>query len=137
MRIKIDENLSPVLANWLRRAEHDAVTAIDQHLSGASDSELANICRKEKRAILTLDTDFQDIRRYPPDQFCGIIVLRLHHQGIKHTLAAVERLLGKLGKRSLEGKLCVVSESAVRLEPSQETDRAGGLRTDRSTSRTT
>lgn len=115
MRFKIDENLPPVLADELRQFGHDAVSVLEQHMGGAPDPEVARICQKEGRAILTLDTDFLDARVYPPDQYWGIVVLRLRREGIQQILDAIDHLVSYLDHSSLDGKLCVVSESGVRV----------------------
>ena len=80
MRFKLDENLPVELANMFREAGHDAVTVLDQDLLGAPDSDLASVCMHEGRVIVTLDTDFADIRTYPPGAYPGLVVFRLGNQ---------------------------------------------------------
>jgi predicted nuclease of predicted toxin-antitoxin system len=77
MRFKIDENLHPDVALSLRYKGHDALGVWDQGLKGKRDEDLARVCRLEGRALLTLDVGFADVRTYPPDQYPGLIVLRL------------------------------------------------------------
>ena len=55
-------------------------------LDGAPDSYISIVCRREKRALITLDTDFADIRAYPPQDFSGLIVLRSLFQGFLTSL---------------------------------------------------
>ena len=80
MNFKIDENLPIEVAEMLQQAGHDALTVHDQNLVGSPDQKLASICQSEKRAMVTLDTDFADIRAYPPAEFAGLVVLRLKQQ---------------------------------------------------------
>ena len=115
MRLKIDENLPPRLADELRQFGHDAVSVLEQNMGGAPDTEVAKICQEERRVILTLDTDFLDTEAYPPDQYWGIVVLRLRRPGIQQVLEAFGQLVTYLGQSSLDGKLCVVSETRVRV----------------------
>ena len=77
MRLKLDENLPVELANMFREAGQDAVTVLAQRLMGARDSDLASVCMREGRIIVTLDTDFADIRTYPPGAYPGLVVFRL------------------------------------------------------------
>ena len=84
MRFKLDENLPCELAALFRTARHDAVTVLDQGLGGARDPDLASACVREGRAIVTLDTDFSDIRAYPPGAYSGIVVFRLEDQARDH-----------------------------------------------------
>lgn len=81
MRFKIDENLPIEAAEVLQQAGHDASTVLQQDLGGGrADTDTASICQRERRALVTLDMDFADIRTYPPKQFLGLIVLRLRRQ---------------------------------------------------------
>lgn len=73
MRFKIDENLPVDLTDLLRSAGHDALSVFDQNLVGEKDPRILEVCRKEKRALVTLDLDFSDIRTYPPQQHYGLI----------------------------------------------------------------
>lgn len=76
-KFKVDENLPRGVVELLAAAGHDAMSVQNQRLGGRPDSEIANACREEERALVTLDLDFADIRAFPPSDFGGIIVLRL------------------------------------------------------------
>jgi Domain of unknown function (DUF5615) len=75
MRFKTDENLPLALCEILRSAGHDAASVREQSLVGRPDTDIAAVCMAEKRAIVTLDLDFSDIRTYPPGSYAGIVVL--------------------------------------------------------------
>lgn len=77
MEFKIDENLPVDIAELLVNAGHDAKTVNKQRLQGARDSALISLCKSENRVLVTLDADFSDIKAYPPQEFAGIIVLRV------------------------------------------------------------
>jgi len=62
MRFKIDENLPVATARILSDAGHESKTVHDQRMAGAPDRRLAEVCREEDRALVTLDLDFSDIR---------------------------------------------------------------------------
>ena len=46
---------------------HDALTVRDQGMRGDPDSRIASACLSEGRGLVTLDLDFADVRRYPPE----------------------------------------------------------------------
>jgi predicted nuclease of predicted toxin-antitoxin system len=115
MRFKIDENLPAEIADLLRGQGHDALTVAAQGLAGAADPALASACRAEKLAILTLDLDFGDIRRYPPEDYAGIIVLRPVLQMIPTLERMVAQVLALLGQETLDGCLWVVDDHRVRI----------------------
>jgi hypothetical protein len=66
VRFKVDENLPVEVAEVLRAAGHDAATVKEEAAGGAQDPVIAQLIRKEARALVTLDTGFMDIRSYPP-----------------------------------------------------------------------
>lgn len=117
MPFKIDENLHEEVAQMLRRHGHDAVSVYDQQLRGVADDDLAAVCRREGRAIVTQDLDFSNILAFPPQDYAGIIVLRLHDPGRASVLAAMRRLLPLLASEPLSGCLWTVDDAAVRIRP--------------------
>lgn len=62
LRFKVDHNLPVEVARALRDAGHDADTAADEGLAAASDPDVAEACRRERRALVTADAGFADIR---------------------------------------------------------------------------
>lgn len=60
MKFKVDENLPVDVAALLADAKHDAVTVTNQRAGGATDAELAALCKKEGRAIVTRNLGFGD-----------------------------------------------------------------------------
>ena len=115
LRFKIDENLPVEAADLLRDHGHDAATVLEQRMGGEIDSTLATACRREERAIITLDLDFSDIRNYPPDQYAGLVVLRLDRQDKPHILEVMRRLQPRLNQEPLKGRLWVVDEDSIRI----------------------
>ena len=80
MQFKIDENLPADAASALTGAGHDAVSIHDQKMTGSTDTQIASVCKHERRILLTLDLDFADIRTFPPADHPGMIVMRLRNQ---------------------------------------------------------
>ena len=115
MRFKTDENLHPEVAKFLQKQGHDAVTVWDENLRGIKDIQMIERCRLEKRALLTLDVGFGDLRAYPPENHCGIVVLRLDSQSRKHVLGVLPRTLQLIRTEPWEKRLWIVEESTVRI----------------------
>ena len=115
MKFKIDENLPFEVVKLLENSGHDAMSVFEQNLSGAPDTHIAQVCQNEKRALITLDTDFSDIRTYSPDEFFGLIVLRLRRQDKPHVLSVMGRLTNILLKEPLDRHLWIVEEGRVRI----------------------
>jgi predicted nuclease of predicted toxin-antitoxin system len=122
MRFKTDENLPMEIAELLARAGHDVLRVDQQGLKGVADPGLAAVCQVEQRAIVTLDTDFMDIRRYAPASYAGIIVLRPHRQAVPHLVRLTTRLIMALDSEQLVGKLWIVDEGRIRIRPDEIRD---------------
>src|SRR4030065_1392650 len=93
MQFKIDENLPIEIAELLTNAGYNAKTVNDQQLQGVKDPVLIDACKSENRVLVTLDTDFSDIRAYPPQEFSGIIVLRVRSQAKQHVLKVFQQII--------------------------------------------
>jgi predicted nuclease of predicted toxin-antitoxin system len=115
MKFKIDENLPLEFAQALQSVEHDAVTVVQEGLSGVPDPEVMSVCRSEDRVIVTLDVDFADIRSYPPEDTPGIIVFRVRSQDKRHLLSCLHRLIPFIEKESVQGRLWIVEEDRIRI----------------------
>jgi predicted nuclease of predicted toxin-antitoxin system len=109
MQFKTDENLHPDTSDLLRQNGHDAL------LRGHDDSDIADVCRREQRALVTLDLDFSDVRVYPPADYSGIIVLRLYDQSRPAVLRDLTRILPLFATEPLAGHLWIVDEAQVRV----------------------
>ena len=115
MRLKLDENLPVEMAKLLRQAGHDAVTILEQSMGGDLDPDVVAVCRAESRALVTFDTDFADIRAYPPGDYAGLLVFRLRQQDKPHSLAVLRRILPLLDREDIDGQLWIVEEEWVRI----------------------
>ncbi len=115
MKFKVDENLPVEAAELLRNEGYEAVTVREQNLEGSTDQNIAKVCNKEGRALITMDKDFANIRSYPPGESFGLIVLRLRRQDKAHVLKTIERILPILRKEQPEKQLWIVEENSIRI----------------------
>ena len=115
LAFKVDENLPEDIAAAFRDAGYEASTATSQGLTGVEDARLSEVVRGEGRVLVTPDVDFGDIRAYPPDEYPGIIVLRLTRQDKPRILATIRRILPLLATEVVTRRLWVVEEHAVRI----------------------
>jgi predicted nuclease of predicted toxin-antitoxin system len=58
MRFLIDNNLSPLLAEILKTAGHDAVHLRDLGMKGSPDPVVLEFARSDNRILISADTDF-------------------------------------------------------------------------------
>ncbi len=119
-RFKVDENLPPEVAALLRAAGHEAATVVEQCLRGKPDATVAAVCSEEGLALVSLDLHFSNIRAYPPQDYAGLVVLRIPSQDTARVLAALDRALPRLTEEPLEGRLWIVEEDKLRVWKASE-----------------
>ena len=117
MKFKTDENLPMEVVTTLGDHGHDAISVVEQNLGGATDGAVADVCRMEQRALMTLDLDFADIRTYPPEDYSGIIVVRPKVQTVSAIVGLTEQVVRLLENSSPVGQLWILDESHVRIRP--------------------
>ena len=115
MKFKADENIASEAVGLLQAAGHDAATVFDQALSGRADREIAAVCQREGRILITLDTDFSDIRTYRPGDYPGLVVLRLPKQSVPAVVRIVRRLLEVFRTNDCHGQLWIVEPERIRI----------------------
>lgn len=117
MRFKLDENVPHQAIAGIEAAGHEAETAVAEGLGGAPDSQVLKAAIAEDRALVTLDLDFADFRRYPPAEAAGILVLRPHDQSVPQLMAALATALEVLEQEPLTGFLWIADTRRVRIRP--------------------
>jgi predicted nuclease of predicted toxin-antitoxin system len=115
MRLKLDENLGRRTAEIFVRYGHDVSTVLEQRLTSATDRALIEICRRERRCLVTLDLDFGNPLLFHPAEYPGIVVLRLPAGPSHQDLLDVAGILAKtLSSLTVEGKLWIVQKGRIR-----------------------
>lgn len=114
-RFKLDENLPRDAETLLHDAGHDVHTVLDEQLGGHPDPSVFAASQTEARILVSLDSDFADIRVYPPASHEGIWVLRPRMQSIDNTLSLLRAALLVLETESTQGRLWIIEPERVRI----------------------
>lgn len=108
MKIKLDENISRAGIDLVRAAGHDVATVSSQSMGGISDVTLFDVCRSEGRVLVTLDHDFGNVLRFPPDITAGIA-------GNTALLARLTEFLAHVEREPVTGQLWIVEVGRLRI----------------------
>ncbi|MBO6574753.1 MAG: DUF5615 family PIN-like protein [Rhodothermales bacterium] len=114
LKLKLDENLPASAKAIFREQGHDARTVHDQGLEGIKDRTLSVVCRAEGRVLVTLDLDFADIRRYPPHETPGTIVLRAGRQSLRRLRRMCSFASERMTRFDPSGQLWVIDSTGLR-----------------------
>jgi predicted nuclease of predicted toxin-antitoxin system len=121
VKFKLDENIGRRGAEILRAAGHDVSTVRDQNLQGTKDETLFDVCAGEGRALVTLDRDFGQVLRFPPEKSAGIVVLELGPSpSLQNLYERLHGLLAVLDTQILPCALWIVEPGRVRIHLNAE-----------------
>ncbi len=88
-----------------------------------TDSDLYEICRREKRCLVTLDLDFANVLRFSPEEASGIVVIRApHNPTISLLEELISRFLAKTECLSIESQLWIIEVDRIRVHKSEENE---------------
>ena len=121
MKIKLDENIGEVGADVLRLAGHEVSTVLAQKLSGSDDAALHVACCAAGQVLVTLDRDFGEVMRFPPEGTPGIVVLdcrgRLSSASIR---SRIREFVEAAKQNDINGHLWIVEPGRVRIHQSKD-----------------
>jgi len=75
VKLKLDENLGTRGAELFDQAGHDVSTVPQEGLCSSPDKKLLEICRAQKRCLITLALEFGNPLIFRPEDYSGIAVL--------------------------------------------------------------
>ena len=116
MRLLLDMNLSPAMADWLRALSHDVLHARELGASDMPDREIFARARADRRILVTFDLDFGDIAGAaaaggPPT---GVVILRLRSPRQSHMRERVRAALESAGAALIAGAVVLVEDARIR-----------------------
>lgn len=116
MRWLVDNALSPILAEGLRKEGHEAVHVREYGLESAEDLFIFERAKEEHRIILSADTDFGTILAQRRETIPSVVLFRRASQRqptvqLRLLLANLDSIKGFLE----EGSLVMIEENRLRI----------------------
>jgi predicted nuclease of predicted toxin-antitoxin system len=121
MKFKLDENFGTRTQKLFHQSGHEVITVREQSLQGSSDQIIYETYCREQFCLVTLDLDFCNVIRFPPERSGGIAVIRVPKNA---TMGALERLvtlfIKMLSRVPIEKQLWIVEMDRIRVHQSME-----------------
>ena len=106
-RVYADANVPSGIVSFMRESLKWDVLFVMDHpdLRRARDSEHYRLARQLRRTLITLDRDYLDDRRFPPQQGCGVLVVAApDERGLAVLLARLDAQLFVADPLPLDGR---------------------------------
>ena len=105
MKLKLDENLDARLVPLLAAEGFEVDSVRDEGLSGSPDETIFETCMAAERILITLDLDFSNPLRFPPELTHGILVVRPPRPLLSAIQSTLWSALAELRTGAIVGRL--------------------------------
>lgn len=111
LRFLIDENVRREVDEFLKSCGHDTA----RPPRGTPDDGVAMIAKRASQILLTHDLGFSNIFRFPPQEYAGIVVIRILPPSVSLLSHALTGLLRALPEAEFPGKLIILEPNGFRI----------------------
>ena len=109
MQFLIDEDVDVRVIKVLKRLGHEARRVP----SGTTNGSVLRLAHRERRILITRDSDFTNTTMYPPSRYSGIIHLAIHPPWLENIAPPLTQLLKSASESDIVGKVIVLNQSSA------------------------
>ena len=114
-KLLIDNNLSPKIAQALRRSGYDVLHVREYGMQRASDQEIFERALKEERFIVSADTDFGFLLARWNQEKPSLVLFRNFSNLAEHQTRALVIIMERFQSELEQGSIIVVEPNKVRI----------------------
>jgi predicted nuclease of predicted toxin-antitoxin system len=119
VRFLVDEDCPLSLEKLLNSRGYDTIHVKTSGLSGTKDPELFIFAQEQQRIIISRDLGWANIKNYPPNSHCGLIILRFPFEAIAMEIRqVVEQFIDLVNISEIVGATVIVDKNKFRIRKS-------------------